>query len=142
VPAERMKGHREHRVPLADAVVALLKALPTEQGNPFVFIGPRGGAGLSAMGMVALLRRMGHGNVTVHGFRSSFRDWAAERSNFANHVVEMALAHKIGDAVEAAYRRGDLFNKRRQLAEAWAKFCTSPPATGERVVPIRERARA
>jgi integrase len=139
VPAGRMKGHREHRVPLSDAAVALLKALPTEQGNPHVFLGPRGGGGLSNMGMVALLRRMGRGEYTVHGFRSSFRDWAAERSNFANHIVEMALAHKIGDAVEAAYRRGDLFDKRRQLADAWARFCTAPAATGERVVPIGRR---
>jgi integrase len=88
--------------------------------------------------MVALLRRMGRGEYTVHGFRSSFRDWAAERSNFANHIVEMALAHKIGDAVEAAYRRGDLFAKRRQLAEAWSRFCTAPgAATSETVVPMR-----
>jgi integrase len=142
VPAGRMKGHREHRVPLSDAVVALLKALPIEQDNPHLFVGPRGGSGLSNMGMVALLRRMGHGNVTVHGFRSSFRDWAAERTNFPNHVVEMALAHAIESKVESAYRRGDLFNKRRQLAEAWSKFCISPPPTGATVTPIRERVHA
>jgi integrase len=95
------------------------------------------------MAMTAVLRRMGHGDITVHGMRSTFRDWAAERTNYPNHVVEMALAHAVGDKVEAAYRRGDLIQKRRQLAEAWAKYCTSPPvrAAGT-VTPIRERERA
>jgi integrase len=79
---------------------------------------------------------MNRPDVTVHGFRSSFRDWVAERTNFANEVAEMALAHVVSDKVEAAYRRGDLFEKRRQLAEAWAKFCESPAVAGE-VVPIR-----
>ena len=83
-----------------------------------------------------LVRRMGHDQLTVHGFRSSFRDWAAECTAFPAEVAEMALAHKITDAVERAYRRGDLFEKRRQLAEAWAKFCDGPAVEGE-VVPIR-----
>ena len=82
---------------------------------------------------------MNRPDVTVHGFRSSFRDWVAERTNFANEVAEMALAHIVSDKVEAAYRRGDLFEKRRQLAEAWAKFCVTPAGTGE-VVPIRAAA--
>jgi integrase len=81
----------------------------------------------------------GRGDLTVHGFRSTFRDWAAERTNFAREVAEMALAHTVGDKVEAAYRRGDLFHKRRQLAEAWARFCAAPPSFG-RVVPIRQPA--
>jgi integrase len=142
IPAGRMKGGREHKVPLNERAIELLRALPTEEGNPHVFIGPRPGSGLSNMSMTAVLRRMGYGHVTVHGFRSSFRDWAAERTNYPNHVVEMALAHAIGDKVEASYRRGDLFKKRQQLAEAWSRFCLSPPATGERVVPLRERTRA
>ena len=125
IPAGRMKGGREHRVPLATAAVALLQSLPTEDNNEFVFIGPRAGAGLSDMSMTAVLRRMGHADITVHGFRSTFRDWAAEVSHFPNHVVEMALAHAIGDKVEAAYRRGDLFDKRRELMAAWADFCTT-----------------
>jgi integrase len=75
--------------------------------------------------------------VTVHGFRSTFRDWAAERTNFPNHVVEMALAHAVSDDVEAAYRRGDLFDKRRKLMEAWAAYCAKPEAHGAKVVPIR-----
>jgi integrase len=86
-----------------------------------------------------LLRRMGRGDLTAHGFRSSFRDWAAERTTLPAEVAEMALAHTGGDKVEAAYRRGDLFGKRRQLSDAWAKFCATAPASGQ-VVPIREPA--
>ena len=84
---------------------------------------------------------MGRGELTAHGFRSSFRDWAAERTGFPAELAEMALAHVVGDKVEAAYRRGDLFQKRRQLAEAWAKFCAAPPPAG-RVVPMRAPATA
>jgi integrase len=80
------------------------------------------------MAMLMLLRRMGRGDLTAHGFRSSFRDWAAERTGFPAEVAEMALAHVVADKVEAAYRRGDLFQKRRQLLEAWARFCAVPPA--------------
>jgi integrase len=89
------------------------------------------------MALLMLMRRMGRGDLTVHGFRSTFRDWCAERTNFPREVAEMALAHAIGDKVEAAYRRGDLFEKRRQLVEAWGRFCTAVPA-GE-VVPLRGR---
>jgi len=134
VPASRMKAQREHRVPLSDPAIELLQSLPTEDGNDFVFIGGRG-AGLSTMAMPHYLRRM-RPDVTVHGFRSSFRDWAAERTNFAREVAEMALAHTIPDAVEAAYRRGDLFEKRRRLMDEWSRFCTRPGAGGE-VVPLR-----
>jgi integrase len=143
IPSDRMKGGREHTVPLSKRAVELLRELPTEEGNGHVFIGPTQGVGLSNMAMTAVLRRMGHGDITIHGMRSTFRDWAAERTNYPNHVVEMALAHAVGDKVEAAYRRGDLIQKRRQLAEAWAKYCTSPPvrAAGT-VTPIRERERA
>ena len=125
IPAGRMKGGREHRVPLSAAAVALLRSLPTEDNNEFVFIGSATGTALSDMAMTAVLRRMGHTAITVHGFRSTFRDWAAEVSHFPNHVVEMALAHAIGDKVEAAYRRGDLFAKRRELMTAWAEFCST-----------------
>jgi integrase len=142
VPAERMKGGRKHQVPLSDRAIELLRALPTEDGSGFVFIGPQAGSGLSGMAMTSVLRRMGHGDVTTHGFRSSFRDWAADRTSFPRDVAEMALAHAIPNAVEAAYRRGDLLVKRKQLAEAWSKFCTSPPATGATVVALREGARA
>jgi integrase len=86
--------------------------------------------------MAEVLIRLGRDGITVHGFRSTFRDWAAERTSFPNHVIEMALAHTIGNKVEAAYRRGDLFSKRQQLMKAWADYCASPVAAAE-VVPIR-----
>jgi integrase len=140
VPAGRMKGGKEHKVPLSERAIALLRALPTEKGNKHLFIGSQAGSALSNMAMTQVLKRMGRGDITVHGFRSTFRDWCSETTNFPNHVVEMALAHAIGDKVEAAYRRGDLLAKRRQLAEAWAKYCTSPPAVGT-VVPLRKAGR-
>ena len=136
VPAGRMKGGREHRVPLSDGALEILRALPREDNNPRVFIGPRKG-GLSNMAMASVLHRMGRDAITVHGFRSTFRDWAAERTSYPNHVVEMALAHVIGDRVEGAYRRGDLFEKRRRLMADWAKYCGTKPTQGAEVVPIR-----
>ena len=137
VPAGRMKAGKEHRIPLSSRAVELLKDLYREDGNDFVFIGSQAGSGLSNMAMTTVLRRMGRGGITVHGFRSTFRDWAAERTNFPNHVVEQALAHTISDKVEAAYRRGDLFAKRKALMEAWARYCEAPVSGG--VVPMRGR---
>jgi integrase len=137
IPAERMKATKEHRVPLSDRAVELLSALPREQGNSFVFIGAGKGSGLSKDAMPAVLQRLGREGITVHGFRSTFRDWAAEQTSYPNHVVEMALAHTIGNAVEAAYRRGDLFKKRIALMEAWSRYCSSPAATGANVVVLR-----
>ncbi len=141
VPAGRMKAGKEHRVPLAPQVIELLSQLYREDGNDHVFIGSQPGAGLSNMAMTTVLRRMGRGDITVHGFRSTFRDWAAERTNFPNHVVEQALAHTIGDKVEAAYRRGDLFAKRAQLMAAWAKYLRASASTDAAVVPMRRGAR-
>jgi integrase len=139
VPAGRIKGGREHRVPLSDRVREILGELPREKNNPFVFIGPRKD-GLSNMAIASVLSRMDRGDITVHGFRSTFRDWAAERTNYPNHVVEMALAHVVGDKVEAAYRRGDLFAKRVRLMADWARFCTTAPAqVTAKVVPMRHR---
>jgi integrase len=89
------------------------------------------------MAMATLLKRMGRLDVTVHGFRSTFRDWCAERTGYPNHVVEKALAHVVADKVEAAYRRGDLFNKRRQLMQAWGAYCAMPPRETATVTPIR-----
>jgi integrase len=137
VPADRMKTSKEHRVPLSDRALEILQALPTERGNDSVFIGPSKGSGLSNMAMAAVLKRMGRTDITVHGFRSTFRDWCAERTNYPNHVVEMALAHSIGSAVEKAYRRGDLFEKRSKLMADWARFCVTQPVSGT-VVPIRK----
>ena len=124
VPGDRMKAGKEHRVPLSVAALAILNTLPHEDRNALVFASPRGGM-LSDMSLTAVLRRM-NVDAVPHGFRSSFRDWCAERTNYPREVAEMALAHAIGDKVEAAYRRGDLFEKRRRLMKDWAAFCANP----------------
>ena len=138
IPAARMKAEKEHRVPLSDAALAIVTELAEHRQGEFVFPGGVVGKGFSNMAMLTLLRRMKRDDLTVNGFRSSFRDWAAERTTFPAEVAEMALAHTVADAVERAYRRGDLFQKRRQLMDAWSKFCAAPAATGI-VVPIRAR---
>lgn len=122
VPAARMKAGKEHRAPLSDETIALLNALPRIDGSDYVFPNSKG-TPLSDMTLTQQLRRMGR-TITAHGFRSTFRDWASERTSFSRDVCEMALAHTIGDKVEAAYRRGDLFDKRRMLMGQWAQFCT------------------
>jgi integrase len=126
VPAERMKAGREHRVPLSDRVVELIAVLRA-QGvqSAYVFPGAKIDRPISNMAFLMLLRRMGE-TVTAHGFRSAFRDWSAERTNFSREVCEMALAHTVKDKVEAAYRRGDLLEKRRQLMAAWADHVVRP----------------
>jgi integrase len=126
VPPGRMKASREHRVPLSPHAVAILEEMRTIRVGDFVFPGGRAGQPISNMAMMMTMRRMGRGGLTVHGFRSSFRDWAAERTNFPREVAEMSLAHAVSDKLEAAYRRGDLFEKRRQLMVAWAGFCSAP----------------
>jgi integrase len=124
VPGERMKAGKEHRVPLSGAALAVLNALRHEDRDALLFASPRGGM-LSDMSLTAVLRRM-KVDAVPHGFRSSFRDWCAERTNYPREVAKMALAHAIGDKVEAAYRRGDLFEKRRRLMKDWAAFCANP----------------
>jgi integrase len=136
VPAARMKSSREHRVPLSDSAVAILKAIPRHDGG-FVFHAPGRNKKLEDRSMREVLNRMRPG-ATVHGFRSSFRDWCAETTAFPNHVVEMALAHAVGDKVEAAYRRGDLFEKRRRLMAAWDGFLSKPIPAGATVMPLRK----
>ena len=121
-PAERMKGGREHRVPLSEPAVAILERI-LSLGDGYVFPGARRGKPMSQMGMLMLLRRMGREDITAHGFRSSFRDWASETTDFPSEVVEMALAHTVESKVERAYRRGDLFEKRRELMSVWAVHC-------------------
>jgi integrase len=136
VPAARMKGGKEHRVPLSGRAFSLLDTNGSADADrDFIFKGLRPGKPLSNMAMLKLLERMGRTDLTVHGFRSTFRDWAAERTNFPNEVVEMALAHVVENKAEAAYRRGDLFEKRRRLMEAWAEFCAS--ACRATVIPLR-----
>lgn len=141
IPAARMKATKEHRVPLSRATVDLLKGLDRSKGLELVFIGERGrkvnARGLtpiSDMTLTAVIRRMNEGSavwldpktnaqVVPHGFRSSFRDWAAEETEFSNEMVEMALAHSIGNKVESAYRRGDMLERRRPMMEPWAEYC-------------------
>ena len=137
IPATRMKADKEHRVPLSAAATAILRDMAEIRGGEYVFPGNRAGRTLSNMAMTMLLRRMGRGELTVHGFRSTFSDWCAEQTSFPSEVREMALAHAVGDKVEAAYRRGDMLQKRRQLADAWARYCAGPTTAGGSVVPIR-----
>jgi integrase len=122
IPAERMKAGRMHQVPLPDAAVALLRRLKEASRSEYVFPGFKAGRPLSNMAMEKVLQRMGISDATVHGMRSSFRDWSAETTAFPSDVVEMALAHVIANKVEAAYRRGALFEKRRELMTAWAEY--------------------
>jgi integrase len=132
VPAERMKNGKEHRVPLSDAAMAILG----EPGKPEAFVFPGGKAGqpLTSMALLKVPARMGR-EVTVHGFRSTFMDWATERTNFPSEMRDMALAHVVADKVEAAYRRGDMFQKRRGLMDAWARFCEG--AASGKVIRLR-----
>lgn len=139
VPAERMKGGVEHVVPLSDAALAVLATVRPKQPKPADVIFGVGGAARSNMAMSMLLRRMGQGDVTVHGMRSTFRDWCGDATEFPRELAEMALAHAVGDDVEAAYRRGTAIERRRGLMQAWAAYLTTTPA--ENVVPI-ETARA
>jgi integrase len=140
VPASRMKAGKEHRVPLCARAIEILQSL--DQRSEFVFtIGTITRRPLGGAAMRALLKDMKPG-ATIHGFRSMFRDWAAERTNYQNHVVEQALAHKIPDAVEAAYRRGDLFEKRRRLMQEWDRFLTKPLPASATVTPLRAAADA
>ena len=140
IPGDRMKAGREHRVPLSDAAVAVLEAMAKVRSSDYVFPGAKDKRPLSGMAFLMLLRRMGHGDLTAHGFRSTFRDWAAERTAYPRDVAEMALAHTIGDKVEAAYRRGDLFEKRTRLMQDWADFCAIIPseAGSDNVFPLRK----
>lgn len=143
IPADRMKAKRKHTVPLSDDALKLLKSLPREKDNPYIFLGAKAGTHLSNMAMLKLVKGL-RSDLTTHGFRSTFRDWAAEETAFPNFVVEMALAHVIGDRTEAAYRRGDLLAKRRQLMAAWAKKCSaeSPSSkAGSNVTSIRAAGR-
>ncbi len=142
VPAERIKAGKEHRVPLSKAVLAVLhkvRGITKDIGgavakSKFVFPNERSGHRLSPNALLAVLKRMKRADVTTHGFRSAFRDWVAEDTNFAPDAAELALAHKVGDKVEAAYRRGSMFNKRRLMMESWAGYCAKPPVKDAKVL--------
>jgi len=137
VPAGRMKAAREHRIPLSDRALAILEKLSEARTGDLVFPGQRAGKPLSAMAMQMVLRRMKLDGVTVHGFRSAFRDWAGNETHFPREIAEAALAHVIGDKAEQAYRRGDALEKRRGLMEAWANYCE--PKADLNVVSLKQR---
>jgi integrase len=136
IPPSRMKTGEEHRVPLPQRALDILDEMRIVRQRELVFPGRRHGRPLSHEAMLRVLARMKRADLTAHGFRSTFRDWAAERTNFPREVCEAALAHSVGSKVEAAYRRGNLFVKRRQLTDAWGRFCAASPAIGGRVVTL------
>ncbi|NMG56112.1 tyrosine-type recombinase/integrase [Aromatoleum aromaticum] len=142
VPGERMKAGREHRVPLPEHATKVLQSMRAEtkpMPNAIVFPGVKSGKPLSDMTLTAVLKRMKRADLTAHGFRSSFRDWAAEATNYPRDMAEMALAHTVGDKVEAAYRRGDMFEKRRRMMIDWARYCDTIRKEGD-VVQFRRKA--
>jgi integrase len=126
-----MKGGKAHRVPLSASAQEIAIEIRKHAMSEHIFPGNKARRPLHEGAMLAVLERMGYANLTVHGFRSTFRDWAAEQTAFPSEVVEMALAHTVGSRVEAAYRRGDLFEKRRRLMEAWAAYCAVPAKAGQ-----------
>ena len=135
VPPERMKAGIEHRVPLSDRAVDILKTMKAVSRGDLVFPSHRSDRPLSGMACVMLLRRMNVVKATVHGFRSAFRDWCGEATSFPREIAEAALAHAVGDAVERAYRRGDALERRRKLMDAWARYCEMGPSA--KVVPLK-----
>lgn len=138
IPGERMKAKKTHEVPLTDEMIALLEALPREEGNALVFIGDAKSGGMSENALLNVLDRMGRKGLTQHGFRSTFREWAGETTAHPREVIEHALAHQLKDKAEASYQRGSLLPKRRVLMADWSKFCAIvQPKDGENVVPMR-----
>jgi integrase len=136
VPAERMKSDKEHRVPLSAAVIVVLEELKATRCSDYIFPGKRKAHRVSASSVLRFAKEAAGIAITTHGLRSTFRDWASERTNFPREVAEMALAHAIPDAVEAAYRRGDLFDKRRKLMDAWAAYCAKIETDAGKVVAL------
>ena len=132
-----MKAGKEHRIPLSEEAVGLLEAMPHMEGSEYVFPAPRGGQ-LSDMSLMEVLRRMEHGDVTQHGFRSSFKDWAGETTAYPREVIEQALAHKLKDKTEAAYQRGDMLAKRARLMTDWARYCSTVQKVSGNVVSINQ----
>lgn len=143
IPADRMKAGEAHRIPLSDRAVEILRRMAelrrTDDQDSFVFEGQKPGRPLSDMTLSMPIRRAKLG-ITVHGFRSAFRDWAAERTSFPRELAEKALAHTVRNKVEAAYQRGDLFDKRRELMDAWAQYCQSAASTNSNVTSIHRTA--
>jgi integrase len=142
VPGSRMKAGREHRVPVTGRLLAILTEMAAVRVDDFIFPG-RTGARLSDNALARCLNHtMGRVELTTHGFRASFKTWAGDRTGFPNDLVEVALAHQVGDETERAYQRGDLLEKRRKLMEAWAAFASKPPIAGDVVAPLRSQGAA
>ena len=139
VPKERMKGRREHRVPLSPQAIELLRSLYIETNNPFLFVGSRPGTHIAASAVGDALRRAGR-KETIHGMRSTFSTWAAEKTGVRNIIVELSLAHRVGTAVVRAYQRSDLTDKRRELMAVWAKYCCTPQTVTGEVVSLKKEA--
>ena len=135
IPAERMKAGKKHEIPLSPQAISVFEALRQQRLSEWIFPGRSPRRPLSNMAMSMLLRRLDAGTYTVHGFRSAFRDWCGDRTNFPRDVAEMALAHRVGDEVERAYRRASALEKRRKLMEAWANFATTKPVR-DNVIPL------
>lgn len=138
IPAERMKARKEHRVPLSKQAIQILRDLPRLEGSEFVFPAPRAGA-LSDMALTGVMRRMAL-TFVPHGLRSTFRDWTAERTSYPRDLAEMALAHTVGNKVEAAYRRGDMLERRSAMMQTWADFLATPETKGKKVLPLTRQA--
>jgi integrase len=141
LPAARMKAGREHRVPLSARAVAIFEEMQAHRhgDDSFAFPGGKAGRPLSNMAFLMLLRRMDRGDLTAHGFRATFKTWASERTGFQSEIVEAALAHVVGNKVEQAYQRSDMFEKRRRLMQQWATFCTTEPTAHTKVVSLQGR---
>ena len=139
IPDERMKANKEHTIPLCNEALSILNSLPRMVDNPYIFTGIKSGRPISDMTLTKILRDQGIKKITVHGFRSSFRDWAGEQTNYPRNVIEFCLAHKLKDKVEAAYHRSNLLEKRRPLMEQWAKHCFSPAIKeGAKVIKLNQ----
>jgi integrase len=136
IDGSRMKSGREHRVPLSERAIAVFKSIRPMAGSDLVFDGI--GVGLNARSPLAAMKEVAGAGSTIHGLRSSFRDWAGERTNFPRDLIEEALAHRVGDKTERAYKRSDLLEKRRKLMEQWARYCASTPKVGGAVVELRQ----
>lgn len=139
IPAARMKARKEHRVPLSESAIRILRALPRVEGSEFIFPAPRTGA-LSDAALGKVMKSMRMAPFVPHGLRSTFRDWAAERTNYPHDLAEKALAHVLKSKVEAAYQRSDMLERRAHMMDAWAKFLATPQATGKKIMPLARRA--
>ena len=139
IPAERMKMDRPHRIPLSAQALSILEYMKPVRNSDYIFPGQKTGRPMNNMTFLKLLERMGKGDLTAHGFRSTFRDWIGEATAYQNEVAELALAHVIANKAEAPYRRGDMLEKRTRLMKDWADYCERVPENYKNVTPIRKK---